>query len=274
MLDARRAELKAFLRAMRARLSPEDAGLPGVSRRRRAPGLRIEEAASLADVSLTWYSALEGGKDIRVSDGLLEKVAGALRLEGAEREYLFDLASPRATTLADEDDELLQTIVDGFVGGPALVCDAFWTLRVYNQVADVVYGLSAARERNLLRRMFLDKSFMALHREWPRIAREMVQIAHLSYGRAPNHWYAKALVDDLTVASPEFRRWWSEQAVRRFETMTALLAHPDLGELKFVYASFAQTQVIRSGLPAFIVLQPAADEITKRNVRGLVEGRT
>jgi transcriptional regulator with XRE-family HTH domain len=274
MNDPRRAALKTFLRAMRTRLSPEAAGFAGERQRRRVPGLRIEEAAALAGVSLTWYSALEGGKDIRVSDALLEKVASALQLDAVEREYLRSLAVPTERVSRHEDDDLLQSVVDGFATGPAQVIDALWNVKLFNHAADVVYGLSQSTDPNILRRMFLDNSRKSLHPDWEDIAQQMVAILRLSFGRAPRDPAFLLFVAELENQSPDFARWWKDQSVQRFEPKTATLTHATLGLLEFHFASFVVAAATDVDLPTYILLHPAANFATAAQMHALYRSST
>jgi transcriptional regulator with XRE-family HTH domain len=267
----RGAELKAFLRRMRARLAPEDVGLPAADRRRRTPGLRIEEAAALAGVSLTWYSALESGKGSRVSANLLDRVADTLRLNRAERELLVKLAGPvREVASPAADYAFLQTIVDGFTAGPACVADQFWNVRVYNALADAVYGWANADERNLLVRMLAEPGFRRLHSDWEATAKQMVAMLHLSFGRAPDNARAIELVARLREISAEFPNWWDEYRVSRFIPIEAVLHHAELGQLRMVYSSFVESASRDTDDPAVILLQPAADEATREVFRRLL----
>lgn len=271
MNDARAGELKAFLRKMRGRIDPGDAGLPPAARRRRTSGLRVEEVASLAGVSLTWYSALEGGKDIRVSRKLLDRLAEALRLSAEEREYLDALARPHRVSGAVEwaDDPALQVVVDGFTAGPALVIDRWWEIRAYNPAADIVYRLGATPEKNLLVRMFLDPYLRELHGEWERIAREMVAILHLSFAGASEDRKTHEVLSRLRAASPEFALWWDDFTLRRLHTISTTLNHPELGPLALTYARFIASPLEANGDRVVVVLQPPADEATRLRLGSL-----
>jgi transcriptional regulator with XRE-family HTH domain len=263
--EARSAELKAFLRRMRARIEPEQVGLPPVSRRRRTSGLRIEEVASLAGVSLTWYTALETGKGIRVSLNLLDRVADALRLNPEERDYLNALARPaRMGAIAWADDPLLQIVVDGFAAGPAFITDRFWDIHAYNTLADAVYGFSDAADKNLLKRMFLDPYLRELHDEWERIAREMVSILHASYARASEDPQTLELVASLRASSPQFTSWWDDFALGRLGTTATTLTHPTMGRLSLSFVRFIASPLEANDDRVVVVLQPAADRETAR----------
>jgi transcriptional regulator with XRE-family HTH domain len=271
MDGARGAELKAFLRRMRARLAPEDVGLPAAERRRRTPGLRIEEAAALAGVSLTWYSALESGKGSRVSANLLDRVADTLRLNRAERELLVKLAGPvRDVASPAADYALLQTIVEGFTAGPACVVDQFWNVRAYNVLAGAVYGWENATEQNLLIRMLTEPGFRRLHSDWEATAMQMVAMLHLSFARAPENASAIELVARLRKMSAEFPGWWDAYQVSRFIPMDAVLQHPELGQLRLKYSSFVESAAHDTDDPAILLLQPAADEATRELFRRLL----
>lgn len=261
-------ELKAFLRRMRARLEPQDVGLPAADRRRRAHGLRTEEVAALAGVSLTWYSALESGKGVRVSANMLERVATALRLSPEEREFLTTLARQSAAGSSQYEDPVLQAVVDGFTTGPAFVSDRLWNIRAYNAWADAIYGLAASSEDNLLVRMLTEQALRDLHEDWPRIARQMVEIFHLSFGNAPDDAEGIALVARLRLASAEFAEWWESYGLRRFVPTQAVLRHPTMGRLAFTFTSFVAAATNPDAKALFIVLQPPADTGTVERLHG------
>ncbi len=253
---------------MRARLEPGDVGLPAATRRRRTAGLRIEELASIAGVSLTWYSALEAGKGVRVSQKLLDRVADALRLNIEEREYLQALARPvRASAGAWTDEPVLQAVLDGFTAGPAFVTDRYWAIRAYNGLADDVYRMSGDGETNLLLRMFLDPYMRALHEQWERIAQEMVAILHLSFANPSDDPTAFGIVSRLREASDDFAHWWDGFTLRRMQTTSTTLAHPTLGRLSLTFARFVASPLEANEDRVVVVLQPPADEQTAQRLR-------
>ncbi len=272
MAEERKLELKKFLRAMRARLEPGDVGLPPLQRRRRAPGLRIEEAAALAGVSLTWYSAFEGGKDIRVSEDVLERVAQSLKLSAAERHYFNTLAKPgRKTTDESEPDAgaaFEQSTIDGFTHGPAFVADGFWNVYAYNAIADALYGFRASTEANLLVRMFTEPALRALHIEWARIAIQMTEIFHDAYANAVNDVNITALLARLREHEP-FVGWWEAYGVRPFLPTSATLESPEVGRLNLTYVSFVEAPGRRVPVGRVLVLQIARDESTAKRLRRL-----
>ena len=226
----------------------------------------------MAGVSLTWYSALEAGKGIRISEDLLERLASALRLDLDEREHLFELAAPRRKTAPiAAEDPTLQAIIDGFTIGPAFVSDRFWTVSAYNALGDAVYGFSQAAEKNLLVRMLLEPELRALHEDWERIARQMVAILHLSFGHTPDDPRAVALVARLRASSAEFDAWWNEYRLGRFQPTRAILHHPTLGRLTLTFASFVEYAKSLTDDHAVIVFQPPADDETMKRLQSALD---
>jgi len=272
LIDGRSGELRSFLRAMRARIDPRDVGLPVLERRRRRAGLRIEEAAVLADVGLTWYSALESGKDIRVSAKLLDRVARALRMSGEERAHLFALALPGESVPAHADSAHLDAIATGFTIGPAFICDRAWNVRSSNRLADRVYGHDVAVDKNLLARMMLDPAFRALHEDWEEVARRMIGMLHLAYGRAPGDVGAISLIERLSVASPTFVEWWNDYRLRDYEPAEAVLSHPTLGRLRVLMTSFVATSLTGRQPDTMVVLQPPLDDETRDRFASAMRG--
>ncbi len=267
--EGRSGELKRFLRAMRARLDPHAAGLPAPGRRRRARGLRIDEAAALANVGLTWYTALEAGKDIRVSAKLLDRVAAALRLSSEERDYLFALAKPREIREpATADIATLRPVIDGFTVGPAFICDRFWNVYAYNDAANRVYGHDETAERNLLARMLFEPGFRALHEDWEAVARRMVGIMHASFGRTPDDPAGVAVIERLRAASPEFTAWWTDFRLAHYEPSARVVLHPRLGRLTLLFTSFIASSMAQRDDYLMIVMQSPLDDITRARLAG------
>src|SRR5205814_7325092 len=137
----RRRDLGEFLRAKRALLKPIDFGLPTLGRR-RAPGLRREEVAQISGIGVTWYTWLEQGRDIRVSDDLLRRLTRVLRLSPHESNYLCSLAGRHLTAPAHPDVNLadgVQAVLDGYSLGPAFVLDLVGNVLAFNRVGDIIY---------------------------------------------------------------------------------------------------------------------------------------
>jgi len=270
--SARAAELKRFLRAVRSRIEPDEAGVPLSERRRRAAGLRIEEVASLAEVGITWYSALESGRGVRVSAKLLERVASALRMSAAERDHLFALALPRSEVAAPRGGGgPFAAVIDGFTIGPAFVCDRFWNVGACNRLAALVYGHDRARERNLLARMLFEPEFRSLHEDWQSVAREMVDILHLAHGRAPDDPAALELIERLEAQSPEFVAWWSAYRLSDYEPKAGVIVHPVFGRLSLLFTSFVASSLTKGEEQSMLLLQPPTDEATRERLQRALE---
>ncbi|VEG46844.1 putative transcriptional regulator [Mycolicibacterium flavescens] len=243
------AELKEFLRTRRARLRVEDVEIGGTSRVRRVPGLRREEVAQLAGVSVDYYSRLEQGRHLNVSDEVLDAVARALRLDDVERAYLFQIArvNTRRTRRRPAPVQrvrpgirrVLETLDDVT---PAFVFGRRMDMLAANRLARALIGDFEAlppRERNLLRFTFLDESARELYTDWEEVARDNVAILRLDAGRHPDDPLLTELVGELAVKSDEFRRWWADHNVRERTHGVKRYHHPLVGDLTLNYESVA-----------------------------------
>ncbi len=236
-LDQRRI-LGAFLRDRRERLSPEKAGLKAAGRR-RTPGLRREEVAQLSGLSTTWLTWAEQGRDIALSDAALSRLAAALRLTAAERAYLFELTRrrdpeplvrlPSPPAAPPELGAALDAIT-----APAYLLDWLWHARGWNAPAARLFApwLSSG-ETNLLRYVFLDRSAPRFIRDWNDRARRLIAEFRADTARDPDNRALRALVDELTTASPQFARLWRDQAVLAREGGLRSFDHPEDGPVSF-----------------------------------------
>ncbi|MFE6933226.1 helix-turn-helix domain-containing protein [Streptomyces sp. NPDC057699] len=239
------APMAEFLRSARSRLTPQEAGLddPGLGRR-RVSGLRREELARLAGVSVDYYTRLEQGRSRSASAEVLDALAGALHLDDAERSHLHTLARPRPVRRRrprpqkihratwDLLDTLQQTCRPGFVLGRRL------DVLAHNQLAGRLitdFRALPAAERNQARFVFLDPHARELYRDWPRVAADTAAMLRLDAGRHPDDPALSALVGDLSIHSEEFRRFWSENKVHRRTTGTKDYHHPLVGDLTVTY---------------------------------------
>lgn len=216
----RRAGLSNFLQHRRARLRPEQFSLPSF-RRRRTPGLRREELAQLVGVGVSWYTWLEQGRDIQVSDQVLERLASILQLSAEERRHLFALAHAPAIDYAEAPRAartpiaIAQALLDGFAY-PALLFDERINVVGWNEGARRVFGDFAARserERNAIWFHFMHPSARTFRVHWERETRACLASLHARHDRAPDDPWLNELIDDLQQASPEFRAWWPEHDV-------------------------------------------------------------
>ncbi|MEU5093025.1 helix-turn-helix transcriptional regulator [Streptomyces sp. NPDC021356] len=241
----RRAELSEFLRTRRARLQPEDVGLPHYGRHRRVPGLRREELAQLAGVSVAYYTRLEQGNGRNVSAEVLDSIARALRLTDAEHAHLTHLAKPKhkkkQTAPTQHVRPSLRQLLDTMEGVPAYVVGRRAELLAWNRMAAAVFGdwseLPAA-ERNWARMTFLNPVHRDLFVDWEQKAIDIVCALHMEAGCYPDDPRLSALVGELSVKSEDFRRLWATHDVKEKSHGVKRLRHPLVGELALRYESF------------------------------------
>ncbi|MFC1431606.1 helix-turn-helix transcriptional regulator [Streptacidiphilus sp. N1-3] len=242
-----RNELGEFLRSRRAALDPHRVGLPDDGRLRRVPGLRREELAQLAHVSIDYVVRLEQGRTRRVSRPVLDALADALRLAPDERAYLFTVADvtravPARPTAGPRVDPQLQQLLDGMHDNPAMVLNRRMDVLAWNRGAAALltdFAALPAAERNLIRLTFLDESYRALYADWPRAARECVAVLRMEAGRNPDDRALTALVGELTVRDPDFRTWWANHRVRGPRQLTKTYRHPVVGALTLDVQQFS-----------------------------------
>ncbi len=236
----RQHALAEFLRNRRARLVPEQVGLPG-GLRRRTPGLRREEVALLAGVSPEWYTWLEQGRDIHVSAQLLESLARVLQLDANERAYLFVLAlrqSPPVDTFVPPTiSPTLHQFLDQLGTTPACVADARLNVVAGNAAYRAVFGGDPATvlggECNLIWRLFMSPGTQSANAEWAELARVYLAQFRAEYGRfITDPWWAE-LIAELHAGSPMFRELWARHDVLNVSEGCKRFSHPLVGELIF-----------------------------------------
>jgi transcriptional regulator with XRE-family HTH domain len=239
MTTVNRPDLAAFLRARRARLTPRDAGLPDTGRR-RTPGLRRQEVAQLAGMSVDYYIRLEQGRGPRPSRQVLSALARALLLNGDEREYLFLTAGevpPQPARPGREITPGIRHLLDGMPATPAYVVDAAYNILAWNQLAVPFIGDHAGREtdRNMIRWMFRRPAndIVWSDADSVRFTRSTVADLRASYARYPGDQEIESLVGELLALSPLFAEMWSSYDVEVRGPMLKRIAHPRLGRLEF-----------------------------------------
>ncbi|MGX1367804.1 transcriptional regulator with XRE-family HTH domain [Streptomyces canus] len=241
----RRAELSEFLRTRRARLKPEDVGLPAFGRHRRVPGLRREELAQLAGVSVAYYTRLEQGNGRNVSAEVLDSIARALRLTDAEHAHLTHLAKPKQhkkkpAARSEQVRGSIRQLLDS-VDVPAYVSGRRSDILAWNRMAAAVFGDWSelpARERNWARLVFLRPEYRELFVPWEQKATDMVSYLRMDAGCHPDDPLLSALVGELSVKSEEFRRLWATHDVKEKNYGVKQLRHPLVGELTLNFESF------------------------------------
>jgi transcriptional regulator with XRE-family HTH domain len=241
----RRAELSEFLRTRRARLKPEDVGLPDFGRHRRVPGLRREELSQLAGVSVAYYTRLEQGNGRNVSAEVLDAIARALRLTDAERAHLTHLAKPKqhkkkATARTEQVRGSIRQLLDS-MDVPAYVSGRRSDILAWNRMAAAVFGDWSelpVQERNWARLVFLRPEYRELFVPWEQKATDMVSYLRMDAGCHPDDPRLSALVGELSVKSEEFRRLWATHDVKEKNYGVKQLRHPLVGELSLNFESF------------------------------------
>ncbi len=235
-----RAELAQFLRARRAKLTPEAANLPA-RRRRRTPGLRREEVAQLAQVGVTWYTWLEQGRDIHPSRQTLERIADALRLTPTDRAYVFGLIELAHEPLTDGVDPSVQSVLDGFTF-PAMVANARLDVLGFNSLLNELYRIDAHEgrfSRNLIWRCLMDPELRALYLDWEKDILVFIGFLRNQYASHIGDSSFEELIAELYRSSPFFARAWSQRATQPVSLVYHLrLRAPRLGELQFQSTRF------------------------------------
>ncbi|MEU0049753.1 helix-turn-helix transcriptional regulator [Streptomyces sp. NPDC006309] len=245
----RRAELSEFLRSRRARLKPEDVGLPDFGRHRRVPGLRREELAQLAGVSVAYYTRLEQGNGKNVSSEVLGSIARALRLTDAEHAHLTHLAKPKAhkkkpAARQQQVRPALRQLLDTMDGVPAYVVGRRAEILAWNRMAAALFGDWAQLppgERNWARLVFLCPEYRDLFVDWEQKAIDIVCALRMDAGCYPDDPRLSALVGELSVKSEEFRRLWATHDVKEKSHGVKHLHHPLVGALALNFESFRLT---------------------------------
>lgn len=239
-----RSELGEFLRARRARIKPEDAGFPRGGRR-RVPGLRRDELARLAGVSVEYYTRLEQGRSPNVSDSVLDAIADALSLTDTEREHLRMLVRPtrhaRPLPRGAQIRPSLQNILDQMDRIPAVVLGPRLDVLAWSRLGAALGGYEDATEWNLPRQLFLDPKSREIYPEWEDVAADTVAVLRRATGRAPDDPELTALIGSLSIRSAEFRALWARHDIREKTFGRKRINHPLVGELDLAYESFPLT---------------------------------
>ena len=241
-----RHEIGEFLKTRRAKLTPVQAGLPNYGVRRRVPGLRREEVALLAGISIEYYTRIERGSVRGVSDEVLDGLARALQLDDVERAHLADLVrtasaahrTDRHGPASDQVRPSAQRLLDSMTGVAAFARNARLDILSANHLGYALYSpafLDPARPVNLARFVFLDRRSTEFYREWDRIARDAVGSLRAETGRNPHDQALTRLVTELAARSDEFRVRWGGHDVRYYRSGVQPFHHPVVGDLTLEY---------------------------------------
>ncbi|MEU6219460.1 helix-turn-helix transcriptional regulator [Streptomyces sp. NPDC047022] len=255
----RRAELSEFLRTRRARLKPQDVGLPDYGRHRRVPGLRREELAQLAGVSVAYYTRLEQGNGQNVSAEVLGSIARALRLSDAEHAHLTHLAKPKAhkkkpSPRPQQVRTSLRQLLDAFGDVPAYITGRRGEILAWNRMAAALFGdwgELPQQERNWARMVFLRPEYQDLFVDWEQKAIDIVSLLRYEAGCHPDDPRLSALVGELSVKSEEFRRLWATHDVKEKSYGLKRMRHPLVGDIELQFESFRMTGDIEQVLVTY-----------------------
>ena len=236
-----RAEIKEFLSSRRARLTPEQAGLPAYGGNRRVKGLRREENALLAGVSVDYYVRMERGNLAGASESVLESLSRALRLDDAEHDHLFALARESAATpvrrrpATNGVRPALQQILDAVTDAPAWIRNARFDILAANRMSRALYMSlfeDPRRPANTARFIFLDPAARDFFKDWDRAADDITAALRLQAGENPHDKGLTELVGELSTRSEVFRTRWAAHNVRFHRSGVKRLHHPVVGDLE------------------------------------------
>ena len=244
-----RAQIREFLSTRRARISPEQAGLPVYGGdRRRVSGLRREEVAALAGISSEYYVRLERGAATGVSESVIEGIAQALRLSEAERAHLLDLLrtagttrAPRRRPASQRVRPTVQRVLDSMIGTPAFVLNGRLDILAANELGSALYApvyADPVRPPNTARFAFLDPQANEFFRDWDRVANDTVALLRAEAGRNPYDRGISDLIGELSTRSDDFRVRWAAHNVRIHSTGVKLVHHPVVGDVDLSFESF------------------------------------
>ena len=242
-----RNEIRDFLISRRARITPEQAGLPVYGGNRRVSGLRREEVAMLAGVSVDYYIRMERGNARGVSDSVLENLARALHLDEAERAHLYDLAraanngarAPRRPA-RQQVRPAVQRLLDAMTMAPVYVRNGRMDVLAANRLGRALFAPlfgSPAKPTNMARFIFLDPAAPAFYQEWDRLASDTVALLRAEAGRNPTDRGLSDLIGELSTRSDIFRIRWADHNVRQHRSGIKHFHHPVVGDISLAYES-------------------------------------
>jgi transcriptional regulator with XRE-family HTH domain len=237
-------EIREFLTTRRAKITPQRAGLPTFGRHRRVTGLRREEVALVAGISVEYYTRLERGNAAGVSDEVLHAVCAALQLDDAERAHLLDLVrvanerTPRRVSPPQRIRPAIARIVDAMTDVAAFIQNGRGDIVYANRLAASIYSdldSDPVRLPNTARYLFLDPRARSFYADWEKVANETVAVLRGAAGRNPYDRALSDLVGMLSTRSDEFRVRWASHDVRFHRSGTKRLRHSLVGELTVSY---------------------------------------
>ncbi|MGW4049544.1 helix-turn-helix domain-containing protein [Streptomyces sp. NPDC004779] len=242
--DANYSELGQFLRARRADLTPADVGLPTDGAHRRVPGLRREEVAQLASISVQYYTRVEQGR-IQASVPVLITLAEVLHLDNDQRTYLLELAGretprrrrPKAQEVRPQTRRLLDAL-----SAPAIILGRRMDILAWNPLAAALltdFSQLTDKQRNYARLVFSDSELRRRYMDWEKVAPDCVAFLRMEAARHPDDPQLSELVGELAIKDPHFRQWWAAHNVAAQTTGVKRLHHPLVGELTLDWETLA-----------------------------------
>jgi transcriptional regulator with XRE-family HTH domain len=275
--EERRVELGGFLRKRRESLVRADYDLAPVGRQRMT-GLRREEVAYHASVSVTWYTWLEQGREINPSRQVLDAIAHTMRLTAAEHEYVLALAgyapvSRASLARAVEIPSHIQRLLDAHAEGPAFALAPDWSIAGWNRAYTALYphvATAALEDRNLLVAIFTDPYVRSMLPDWEVTSAQFLAEYRAEAGPSIGQPAHAALIDRLRHDSAEFERAWSEHRVTRFASRERRFVHPDAGELRFEHHRLTPTDVPELRIVVYLPV----DAGTTRKLRRLLRAKS
>jgi transcriptional regulator with XRE-family HTH domain len=233
--EQRKTELGEFLRSRRAALTPAETGVPTYGTARRVPGLRREEVALLAGVSVNYYTRLEQGESHQMSDSVMEAIANALRLDESERLHLLRLAWPAQVTRRDNGPERVResllALVEGNTEQAVTIVGRHMDLLGGNRLGYALLGLRPGQPVNMARQMFLEPAMRDLLVEWESEARNLAAYLRMATGDQPDDPGLAEVIGELSIKSPEFARIWAAHPVAECTHGVREYDHPLVGRL-------------------------------------------
>ncbi|MFJ4655007.1 helix-turn-helix domain-containing protein [Nocardia sp. NPDC088792] len=261
-------ELGDYLRGRRAQVRPDQVNLPS-SGYRRVPGLRREEVALLAGLSVDYYVRLEQGRERGPSAQVIDALAAALRLDEDGRGHLFRLAglSPRARAAAvpDRVDPSLRQLMDAWPDNPTVVFNRAYDVLAANAIGDALF-LDWTHSRNLMRIVFTDPAARTFYMDWHEVARNSVAGFRLGYGEAPDDPRTRQVLAELLDRSPEFAQLWTTHDARGKALERKRFDHRDVGPLTLTMQAFD----VRSSLGQTLIVYHAEPGSPSREALALL----
>lgn len=252
-------ELGDFIKHRRQSISPAQIGLPQQGRR-RTPGLRREEVASLAGIGLSWYTWLEQGRAIQVSAQVLLSIGKVFQLNSDEMTYLLNLAGFHINTTEQLStaniSPSLQHVLDYLETSPSVILNANWDIIAWNKAASIVfYDFDQLEpcDRNLIKLIFLNSDFKKRFPNWKNKAKQILANFRLATSENIEDQKTNTFIEAMRVHSPEFNEWWQDHTIQiEQQPLMKIILHPQLGTLEFEHTSYTMNDTEQKNLKLYM----------------------